>query len=285
MDNDIRPIIENWPYHPGKISVRKIIGEDHRIKIQMRLDLGLLHMEAAGRPDGTRPNDYENYLKYYQHELATYEKVNHTDIGFSLKPEDCKKLRDEALIYYHRYLACFILEDYDRVIDDTHVSMQIFDLCMKYASKRNDRFALEQYRPYVIMMNTRAKAQQAAKCKKIPLAIQHIRTGLKAIKTLFDDADQPEEYEYSAEVAILKQLGRKMQRKLPGNPERMLEEKLAKAIEGEKFEEAAILRDQLKKLKKQKTRKRHYSSPKQRPPDLPEGPESPETPEGGIPGF
>jgi hypothetical protein len=281
MRKDIRPIINSWPYRPGKISVRKIIGEDQRIKIQMRLDLGLLHMEAAGRPDGSRPNNCENYLKYYQSQLAAYEKVNHTDIGFELKPEDCKKLRDETLMYYHRYLACFILEDYDRVIDDTFVSMQIFDLCTKYAAKRNDRFALEQYRPYVIMMNTRAKAQQAAKCKKIPLAIQHIRTGLKTIRNLFDDADQPEEYGYSAEVAILKQLGRKMQRKLPGDPQRIIEKKLQKAIEGEKFEEAAILRDQLKKLKKHKNKK-HHQAKGETPPDLPDSPETPESnaPEG-----
>jgi hypothetical protein len=49
---DLRLITTDWPYEPGQINVRKIRGVDNRIKIQMRLDLGLLQMEMTGRPDG-----------------------------------------------------------------------------------------------------------------------------------------------------------------------------------------------------------------------------------------
>jgi hypothetical protein len=101
-----------------------------------------------------------------------------------------------------------------------------------------------------------------------------VRNGLKAIKNLFDDVDQSEDFDYSAEVAILKQLGRKMQRKLPGDPQRMLEKKLQMAVEGEKFEEAALLRDQLSKIKKHKHKNHKKKHPD--PPDMQEGGESPE---------
>jgi hypothetical protein len=268
MDEDIRPIIKDWSYRPGKISVRKIVGDDGRHKIQMRLDLGMLQMEVTGRPDGTRPNDCESYYDYYRGQLEEYQKAHHTDIGFELSSEDCRKLRDEALMYYHRYLACFILEDYDQVIDDTHKNLQLFDLCGKYAARKSDRLFLEQYRPYVIMMNTRAKAQQAAKSRKIPLAIDQIRAGLKAIKKLYDDVDESDEYTYSPEVSILKQLGRKMRKKLPADPVRLLEKKLEQAIKSEEFEEAALLRNQISIAKKRNTRRK----PKRKKPDAGEEP-------------
>ena len=35
---------------------RKIVGEDGKEKLQVRLDLGLLQMELNGRPDGERPH-------------------------------------------------------------------------------------------------------------------------------------------------------------------------------------------------------------------------------------
>ena len=50
--NDLRPILGGWEYEPGQIMVRKIVGLDGAVKIQMRLDLGVLQMESTGRPDG-----------------------------------------------------------------------------------------------------------------------------------------------------------------------------------------------------------------------------------------
>ena len=248
MHEDIRPIVTNWPYRSGKISVRKILGENGEPKIQMRLDLGLLQMELTGRPDGQRPNGFDTLYDYYVHKLEEFKDRHHTEIGFELSPDDCRKLRDEALMYYHRYLACFILEDYDQVILDTQRNFQIFDLCNKYAAKKSDRMVLEQYRPYVIMMNTRAKAHLATKVHKFPIAIQHIKSGLRAIKKLYDDVDQSEDFPHSREAGILKQLAKKLQKKLPANPLRLLEKKLQRAIEREQFEEAARLRDEIERM-------------------------------------
>ena len=105
-------------------------------------------------------------------------------------------------------------------------------------------------------MNTRSKAKQAAKSQKIPLAITQIRAGLKAIRKLYEDVDQTEEFAFSPEVEILKQLGRKMQKKLPGNPLRLLEQKLQRAIEEEKYEDAALIRNQISNLKKRRSKRK-----------------------------
>jgi hypothetical protein len=251
-NDDISPIVEGWPYHPRKISARKILGDDGLPKVQMRLDLGLIQMELVGRPDGVRPNDHESLLECYANQLTEYKLKHGSDLGFELSPTDCRELRDEALMYYHRYLACFVLEEYEQVIQDTQRNLQVFDLCNRYAAKKSDRMILEQYRPYVIMMNTRAKAQLAAKHSDYSEAIKQIKAGLRAIKKIYDDIDQPEEFQASFEASILRQLGRRMRRKLPADPLKTLEKKLLRAVNEDRFEDAAHLRDQIARIKKAK---------------------------------
>ena len=61
---NIDRILRDWPYDPEGISVRKKKGDDGRDVLQMRLDLGLLQLEATGRPDGTRPQGADTYFDY-----------------------------------------------------------------------------------------------------------------------------------------------------------------------------------------------------------------------------
>lgn len=252
MSEDIRPILGDWEYRPGKISVRKIMGGDGRPKIQMRLDLGLIQMETQGRPDGARPEGRESLLDHYQIALEKYRAAHQSDLGFELSADDCRRLRDEALMYYHRYLACFILEDYEQVIRDTERNIQVFDLCNRYASKKSDRMVLEQYRPYVIMMNTRGKAHLALEQNRYREAQDHIKAGLRAIKKIYDDIDQPEDFKSSAEATVLRQLARKIRRLLPADPIKLLERRLRYAVRHEQYEEAAKLRDQIDRMREAK---------------------------------
>ena len=126
--DDIRPILQGWPYRPGEITVRKIRGDDGREKIQMRVDLGLLQMEATGRPDGQRPHRCESLLHHHLKRLRDYESRNGTRLGFELTPDECSALRDEALMYYQRYLSFFVLEEYEHVERDTARNLRVLDL-------------------------------------------------------------------------------------------------------------------------------------------------------------
>jgi hypothetical protein len=56
MSFDISPLLEQWDYQPGQLVVRKFLGRDGVEKIQLRVDLGLLQMNAQGRPDGKHPH-------------------------------------------------------------------------------------------------------------------------------------------------------------------------------------------------------------------------------------
>src|SRR5688500_11830894 len=107
LSKDILPLLKGWDYESGTINVRKINGIDGAPKLQMRLDLGLLQMEMNGRPDGVRPHGFESLLEFHENQLAEHRRVNGSDLGFHLSGEQCQMLREEALMYYQRYLSLF----------------------------------------------------------------------------------------------------------------------------------------------------------------------------------
>src|SRR3982750_3868481 len=133
-NRDLSPILKGWDYEAGSINVRKIAGTDGKEKLQMRLDLGLLQMEVSGRPDGVRPYGKESFLEYYEEQLNDYRKQHGSNAGFALNSDQCQQLREEAVMYYHRYLSLFILGDFGGVIRDTARNLRVLDLCAEYAS-------------------------------------------------------------------------------------------------------------------------------------------------------
>src|SRR5437764_15390054 len=72
MDFDISPLLEHWAYKPGQVVVRKFKGKDGNEKIQLRVDLGLLQMNAESRPNGKRPFGHNSLFDYYQAKLHKY---------------------------------------------------------------------------------------------------------------------------------------------------------------------------------------------------------------------
>src|SRR6184192_3454600 len=74
MNFDISHLLEQWEYQPGQVVVRRFIGKDGTEKIQLRVDLGLLQMNAHGRPDGKRPFGHATLLEYYQARAREHAK-------------------------------------------------------------------------------------------------------------------------------------------------------------------------------------------------------------------
>src|SRR5215472_15380687 len=117
MDFDISRLLENWEYEPGQVVVRRFKAKDGVEKIQLRVDLGLLQMNAEGRPDGKKPFGYVSLLEYHQARLYKYLAAHGGSAdGFKLKAEECSKLQLEALQYHHRYICLLELGDYPAVI-------------------------------------------------------------------------------------------------------------------------------------------------------------------------
>src|SRR5215469_4066665 len=94
MDFDISHLLEQWDYQPGHVVVRRFKAKNGTEKLQLRVDLGLLQMNAEGRPDGKRPFGYLSLFEYYQARLYKHLAAHEgKDVGFVLKAEDCAKLQ------------------------------------------------------------------------------------------------------------------------------------------------------------------------------------------------
>lgn len=246
---DIGPILRGWDFESGTINVRKVSGVDGEPKLQMRLDLGLLQMEMDGRPDGRKPHGCDSLLEYYEKRLADHTRRHGTDLGFQIAATDCQSLRDESVMYYQRYLSLFVLEEFAAVVRDTARNIRVLDLCNKFAADEDDRIAMEQYRPYITMMNARAKASLHFKEKRYREALREIDAGLEAIREFFERYGQPEAFGHANEVKVLKRLARDVRKKLPVDPVKRAQKLLERAVKDERYEEAARLRDKLATLK------------------------------------
>ncbi|HWE02966.1 MAG TPA: UvrB/UvrC motif-containing protein [Tepidisphaeraceae bacterium] len=248
--NDITPVLQGWDYEPGTINVRKVAGVDGQPKLQMRLDLGLLQMELNGRPDGLRPHGCESLLDYAEQLLSEHRKEHGTELGFHLSGAQCQLLREEAAMYYHRYLSLFVLEEFPGVVRDTARNLRVMDLCGQYAEDEEDRLILEQYRPYITMMHVRARASILFKDQEYADAMAAVEAGLKNIREFFISFGQEQAYARSNEVRVLKRFAREIRRKLPVNPLDRLRRKLEKAIKAERYEQAAKLRDKISAMER-----------------------------------
>jgi hypothetical protein len=248
MNLDISHILSQWPYKPGEVTARRIVGADGQEKIQLRLDLGMLQMEASGRPDGQRPNGHESLLAYHEYLLQKHTEESDGEDDFFLDEADCEMLRAEGVMYYHRYVAEFVLGDYERVDRDTMRNLRLMDFCRKYARDDSDKFILEQYRPYVIMMRTRARAQHALDNSRLKAALAAARKGIVDIEAFYDAFGSDKVMAHSGELAVLKALEKDIESKIPVDPIQKLRDQLTRAIEAEQYEHAAELRDRLQSM-------------------------------------
>jgi hypothetical protein len=254
MNPDLSHILRDWPYEPGKINVRLIQGDDGEPRVQMRLDLGILQMHVDGRPDGQRPRGFESLLEYHEARLDEQAREAGGRERFTLAPEDCRELREEAAQYYHRYMALLVLEDFEGVVRDTTRNLRVLDLCNQHAETESDRQALEPFRAYITMMRARALASQALADNEPKAALHAIDEGLEALRRHFGDtagnggAGGDQAFEQSSEVQLLKGMREALVPKLPVSPRAELKRRLAEAIKNENYELAAILRDELKQM-------------------------------------
>src|SRR5690348_10258357 len=102
MNQDLNPMMRDWPFEPGTIQVRTVVGDDGTLKLQLRLDLGILQMEMTGRPDGQTPFGCASLLEHYEKVAARCASDGKGEI-FRLTGDDCMKLQQEGIQFYHRY--------------------------------------------------------------------------------------------------------------------------------------------------------------------------------------
>ena len=249
MSLDLNTILKDWPHENGNIKVRKITGMDGREKLQLRVDLGVLQMEMAGRPDGQRPHDCESLLEYHQKRATRAEGKGEP---YELTPEQCAELQQEGIQYYHRYLSLFQINDFAGVVRDTQRNLDLFTFVSEHTDREELSWSLQQFRPYVLMMNTRAKASLLLAQGKFAEAVSEIESGREAITDFFQHSNFPELASKSSEIAFLDEWLEEVKAKRPRSKLEIMQREMEIAIAKELYERAAELRDAIKLLKTQK---------------------------------
>ncbi len=274
MNPDLTELLDSWKYEPGKINVRLIESGDGRSFVQVRLDLGILQMHLDGRPDGQRPQGFESYLEMveswvedaqraeppgeFEAEFEGEESAGEgplqpprnnrsdpSDVPFRLTRDQCAILRDEAIQYYHRYLALLALEDYERVVRDTTRNLRVLDTLAQYAENEEDRQSVTHTKSHVTMMRARALASLAIRDNEPKAAVLAIEEGIEALRRHFVNIGHEELFERSSEVQVLQGMKQALTPKLPVSQKAELRKRLDEAVTQENYRLAAILRDEI----------------------------------------
>jgi len=273
VSSDISHIFAGWEFDPDKVLVRVITGDDGRERIQMRLDLGLLQMEVDGRPDGQRPEGFGSWLDYYRAQQQAQETANPDGPPYLLDDEACERLLREGIQYYHRYLSFWHLKRYELCARDTTRNLRLFQFVREHARHERDRRRFDQWRPYVTMMHTRAVATPLVELGQYEAALNAIDAGIRGIRGFLEEYQQSDRAEQCPELAPLErwrdEVAARQRRHRSGSgkmlaplesepaiapeaaPADALEElrvQLAEAVADERFEDAARLRDEIRRL-------------------------------------
>jgi hypothetical protein len=260
MSNDISYVLNDWKFDPDQTMVRVIAADDGRSLIQLRVDLGILQMEMDGRPDRLRPEGHESWLDYYEQRCLFHEETHLESSPFLLVEEDCVRLMREGVQYYHRYLSFWHLEMFDLCVRDTERNLRLFAFVRAHTQDDRQKLQFDQWRPYVLMMHTRATATPLLKQGQGEEAIRAIETGIESIREFLDEYHQGHRTEECVELVSLERwrddllsMEERLAASHPKSAIQILRQRMEAAIAVEDFEEAARLRDQIRKLTEQQT--------------------------------
>jgi UvrB/uvrC motif len=249
MSLDLNDLLRDWPHEPGQIKVRKILGNDQKEKIQLRIDLGLIQMEMTGRPDGLEPYDCESLLEYHTNRAARASKKK---AAYELSAEEVGELQQEGIQYYHRYISLFQLNDYQGVIRDTARNLDMFQFVAAHSTNEDLAWSVEQFTPYVRMMNTRAKAAIAIEREKHADAVALIEKGIEEIRHFYEKTENIDLIAQSPELAFLQEWLEEIRASQPLTKLEKMQREMDRAIAQEAYEKAAELRDQIKAMTSRK---------------------------------
>jgi hypothetical protein len=234
---NIDRILRDWPFDPQGISVRKVKGDDGRALLQMRLDLGLLQLETAGRPDGQKPQGADTYFDF-----LVGRAVQAGD-EYQMSEDECEEADREFVQYYHRRICWLALREFHNAVADADHTLGMMDFCRDHSPDEQWTLSHEQYRPFVLFHRTQAAALSALGDRGAEAAVEEINRGLDRMRQVFADYEADEEFDEDELVQRLTELRESLRQHFRVG--RTLQEQLADAVAAEKYELAAEIRDEM----------------------------------------
>ena len=135
---------------------------------------------ATGRPDGMRPHGVDSYYDYFFAKVREYEEQHGTRVGFQLEAEEWETLFEESFHRYTRYLLFAGIKRWEDVQRDTAMNLAVTNLARDCAPSEI-AWRSYQYKGYMLMMHSIAKAELSLEADDTATALQHIDAGIQQI--------------------------------------------------------------------------------------------------------
>jgi len=110
------------------------------------------------------------------------------------------------------------LEDYDGVLRDTDRNLKVFDFVQRHAGSEEIAWALQQFRPQLLMMRIRARGAVALKANRYDQVLQLVESGLEDIRRFYREHERLDLMEQSGEIVSLESWLQEIQTKRPLSP-------------------------------------------------------------------
>jgi hypothetical protein len=249
MTLDLDELILGWDCPAGELRARLVVGRDGQELLQLRLDLGVMQMFPAGRPDGQRYRGLPDALAFVRHELRVG--------GTGLSAADWRELvRELQQINYRRLAFAALLEDALRANDTSAAARFIagaladIDACAArldvIAAEGADPGGAGTLRPTLIFERARLRAQRHLVDGRHEHAVEEAEHGAAELSALLRDLGYEEDMrEDDPGVRYLRDLGGQL--RLEYGIAQTLHERLEDALAREDFETAAEIRDALRR--------------------------------------
>ena len=177
MSESIRNLLDKWKYIPEK-NIRIINDENGHPILQVREMMGISQFELDGRPDGNKYHGYDSVLE------EVSKRIKKADGIITLSDLDFSELEKEGKQFYYRYLLCFQIGDFSRVVNDTEHNLKICEITELYSNKKNIRINILQYRPFIIKMNAISRAMISLQKNVKELAKEILESAILSLEAL-----------------------------------------------------------------------------------------------------
>ncbi|MDX9799839.1 MAG: UvrB/UvrC motif-containing protein [Spirochaetia bacterium] len=242
VSQDISSILDEWKYNEDK-NVRIIYTSTGKAVLQVRELMGISQYELDGRPDGRKFDAFESFLD------LVLEREREGGEKFSLSREELKVLENESRLYYHRYLLCFQLNDFGRVVRDTSHNIEICRIIDLYCGDNEIRVNILQYRPFLVKMNAISRAMISLQKNIKILARQILESAIGTLKEMPEVETSVFILEKSRSISYLESAIKQLDTGKNSVVDTLVIE-LERAVVMENYEKAAQLRDRIRELSK-----------------------------------
>jgi len=255
---DLSIIIGDWPYDEDEEAnnVRKIVGVDGKMKIQMRIRDGVVQWHADGRPDGQKPYGFRSVLGYCQEKVAGARprRIPPPDTCPTLDSELVDELVTELFDYCRRGRALLLLGDYRRALRDSLHCLLILRIIREHSPADGLVYRYDRYRPSLLVDRARAEMLYHIQAGNMRKALTALNRGVGDIEEFYVDYEMNDQMGESTERKVLVDLRRSLRERynVPLNDNELLHSLKVEqdiAIKAENYEMAARLRDKISLLR------------------------------------